>query len=99
MGLDEKVQAVWMVQMEKERQADVAKHFRVTQQTISTLICTVRKKPGLLSELLALRKSAQKERAEVREIVLNLIEENQVIDSFEALAKLISKKKKSVVKT
>ena len=75
-----------MIQMDKERQADVAKHFRVTQQTISTLICSVRKKPGLLSELLALRKSAQAVRAEVREIVHNVIEENQVIDSVESLA-------------
>ena len=75
-----------MIQIEKERQADVAKHFRVTQQTISSLVCSVRKKPDLLSELLALRKSKQTERVEVREIIHNVMEENQIIDSIKSLA-------------
>jgi hypothetical protein len=48
LTLDDKVQIAWKVLVGKERQADVARHFRMTEQGISRITSLLRKKPNLL---------------------------------------------------
>ena len=50
------------VLVQKELQADVAKHFRVTAPTISRLVSKMEKRPALLSELLSKRDEKLQER-------------------------------------
>jgi hypothetical protein len=51
LTLEDKAEIAWKVFIEKERQADVARHFRMTLQGISKITSTLRKKPCLLQEL------------------------------------------------
>ena len=62
LSLDERIEAVHRVLVQKELQADVAKHFRVTAPTISRLVSKMEKRPALLSELLSKRDEKLQER-------------------------------------
>ena len=53
LSLEQRVEAAHMIFIKKERQTDVAKHFRVTQPAISVLVRRIMKKPSFLSELLS----------------------------------------------
>jgi hypothetical protein len=69
LSLDDKVEIAWKVLIEKERQADVARHFRMTVQGISKITSTLRKKPSLLQELVNLRQTKASERKKVADLV------------------------------
>ena len=57
LTFDQKVDATWMVLMKKETQAMTARHFRVSVQVITRLMCKLRDNPNLLAELLSQRES------------------------------------------
>ena len=52
MSLDDKIEAAFMLFIDKEKQSTVAKHFRVTVSAVSILAKKVLKKKTLLTDLL-----------------------------------------------
>ena len=62
LSFDQKIEAASMVFIDKETQATTARHFRVTVQAISKLVCKLRKNPEALSEVLAKREAKEVER-------------------------------------
>ena len=87
LSLDDRVEVAWMIFMDKERQVDVAKHFHVTQPSISSLVSRLRKKPNMLSELLAVKESKKADRAAIGDAIQVLIDKNEVIDSVDFVTK------------
>ena len=55
LQLSDIIDIVHRVQIGKESEATVAKHYNVNQATVSRHVCKVRKRPELLSEMLTLR--------------------------------------------
>ena len=49
----DKIDIVHRVLIQKEKQSEVAKHYRRTEAAISRIVCVVTKKPAILSEMLA----------------------------------------------
>jgi len=52
MSLDDKIEAAFMLFIDKEKQSTVAKHFRVTVSAVSILAKKVLKNKTLLTDLL-----------------------------------------------
>ena len=55
----DKIDIVHRVLVQKEKQSEVAKHYRRTVAAISRIVCAITKKPAILSEMLALRAEKQ----------------------------------------
>ena len=87
LSLDDRVEVAWMIFMDKERQVDVAKHFHVTQPSISSLVSRLRKKPNMLSELLTIKESKKADRVAIGDAIQVLIDKNEVIDSVDFVTK------------
>ena len=69
LSLDDKVEIAWKVFIEKERQADVGRHYRMTVQAISRFTSSLREKPSLLQELMNIRDSKVAERSKVAGLI------------------------------
>jgi hypothetical protein len=63
----------------------VAKHYRVTNPTISRLVCLAREKPQLLSELLGKRQEAAVERADLVERISGLAYAHKRLHTVESV--------------
>lgn len=63
----------------------MAKHYRVTNPTISRLVCLAREKPHLLSELLGKRQEAVAERAELIESISGLANAHKRLHTVESV--------------
>ena len=98
LTLDQKVEIAWKVFIEKERLADVAKHFRSTPSAISRFTSSLRKKPSLLQELMNIRDKKASERSKVAGLVQKMVDEHQVIDSVEKVIKKIDGQHETVLK-
>ena len=64
LTIEQKLDIVHRAIVDCEAQVDLAKEYRVSQVVVSLLVCTVRKKPGHLAELIAQR--AEKQQLELR---------------------------------
>ena len=91
LSLEQRVEAAHMIFIRKERQADVAKHFRVTQPAISVLIRRLKKKLSFLSELLSNREEIRSQRSKIVEVLQQTVEQNEIIDSMAAVKEKIKK--------
>ena len=76
-----------MIFVQHEYQYIVAKHFRVTSQCISKLICSLTKRTDLLSEWLQDREEKIQRRRSLKQFVDQLAVNDEFIDSSEAVAK------------
>jgi hypothetical protein len=91
LSLEEKVDVVWRVRMQHEFNKDVAKHYRISQQTVSRLVCQVRKKPGLLSELLSKQEEQKAERQRIGEALHGLTGRSGFLESVASCVKELEK--------
>ena len=57
LSIEDKIEAAYMLFIDKEEQKTVAKHFRVTASAISSISQKVLKNKSLLTELLDRKKS------------------------------------------
>ena len=99
LSLEQKVEAAWMVFVQMEKQADVARHFRVSAWVISKLMSGIRKKPALLSELLSRKQDAEATRAAIQAHVETLVDSHAVIDSVEGVRQHLQQSQGLTVQT
>jgi hypothetical protein len=76
LNLDDKIEIAWKVFMEKEKQADVARHFRMTTPAISRFTSMLRKKPSMLGELLSKNQTRAAETKKIGDIIQKMVDEN-----------------------
>ena len=90
LALEDKVEALHMVLVNKESQATVARHFRVTAPTISRLVRTALKNPRVLSELVSKRTEVQQQKAEIRGWLEEILRHNVFLDSVGSVTKTLN---------
>lgn len=69
LNLDQKLEIVHRYLVDGEFQKELAKEFRVSPQVVSILVGKVRRKPGLLAELIAARAEKQLGDAELADFI------------------------------
>ena len=60
---------------------EAAKHHRINQLVVSRLVCKLRKKPSLFSDMLLKHEEKQQVRDQVKEHVTMKIEQDYFVDS------------------
>ena len=90
LKMDDKVEALYMVFIDKENQATVARHFRVTAPAISRLVVMALKNPRLLSEMMSKRAELQQQKAAIRTWIEEMLQHNVFLDSVASVTKTLN---------
>ena len=90
LSLDDKIEAAYMVFIDKERQCTVARHFRVTASAISSLVQKVlSNNTKILSELNDRKKDKLAVRKRISDYIYELVEREEIIDSAKTVSQQI----------
>ena len=78
---NEKIEIIYKVVVEQEKQKDVAREHRVTPARISQLVSKARKHKGFMAEILSTKETRQDKRDSIRAIVEDLVAKHVFISS------------------
>ena len=92
LSVDEKINIVHKVLVEFEYQKDVAKEYRISIQTVSTLVSKAKKKPEFLRELWDKRSKKEEKVTAAVQNVSQMINNHEIIDSADKVTTTLNER-------